>query len=65
MDALVAALARSWERGEKSLVFVRRVASVTELKRNPHGRLQKEDLRDRGLTPTTWDREKTDFRITR
>ena len=33
MDALVTSLARSWERGEKSLVFVRRVASVTELKR--------------------------------
>ncbi|MGO9708532.1 MAG: helicase-related protein [Polyangiaceae bacterium] len=33
MDALVSSLARSWERGEKSLVFVRRVASVTELKR--------------------------------
>lgn len=33
MDALVVALADSWRRGEKSLVFVRRVASVKELKR--------------------------------
>lgn len=33
MDALVTSLARSWETGRKSLVFVRRVASVTELKR--------------------------------
>ena len=33
MDALVAALASSWESGAKSLVFVRRVASVKELKR--------------------------------
>ena len=33
MDALVTALADSWRRGEKSLVFVRRVASVKELKR--------------------------------
>lgn len=33
MDALVARLSHSWEQGEKSLVFVRRVASVTELKR--------------------------------
>lgn len=33
MDALVVALARGWERGEKALVFVRRVASVKELKR--------------------------------
>jgi hypothetical protein len=33
MDAVVRSLATSWTRGEKSLVFVRRVASVRELKR--------------------------------
>ena len=33
MDALVDSLAHAWRRGEKSLVFVRRVASVKELKR--------------------------------
>ena len=33
MDALVTDLARSWRTGEKALVFVRRVASVTEIKR--------------------------------
>lgn len=33
MDALVDALSDSWTRGRKSLVFVRRVASVKELKR--------------------------------
>lgn len=33
MDALVDGLASSWERGTKALVFVRRVASVRELKR--------------------------------
>jgi hypothetical protein len=33
MDALVNALAKAWHTGEKSLVFVRRVASVKELKR--------------------------------
>lgn len=33
MDALVAALATAWSSGRKALVFVRRVASVTELKR--------------------------------
>lgn len=33
MDALVSALASSWESGRKSLIFVRRVASVEELKR--------------------------------
>jgi hypothetical protein len=33
MDALVEALASSWQTGEKTLVFVRRVASVRELKR--------------------------------
>lgn len=33
MDALVEALSDSWTRGSKALVFVRRVASVKELKR--------------------------------
>jgi hypothetical protein len=33
MDALVESLARTWETGRKTLVFVRRVASVKELKR--------------------------------
>ncbi len=33
MDALVERLARAWTTGEKALVFVRRVASVKELKR--------------------------------
>jgi hypothetical protein len=50
MDALVERLSRSFDTGEKALVFVRRVASVTELKRklderfNDHliGRLRKE-----------------------
>jgi superfamily II DNA or RNA helicase len=33
MDALVDSLVHSWRRGQKSLIFVRRVASVKELKR--------------------------------
>ncbi len=33
MDALVNSLSTSWMRGKKTLVFVRRVASVKELKR--------------------------------
>ncbi|GMV23507.1 MAG: hypothetical protein AMXMBFR57_34560 [Acidimicrobiia bacterium] len=33
MDAIVEALSGAWKEGRKSLVFVRRVASVTELKR--------------------------------
>jgi superfamily II DNA or RNA helicase len=33
MDALVDSLSRAWTRGEKALIFVRRVASVKELKR--------------------------------
>lgn len=33
MDAVVQSLERSWRTGEKALVFVRRVASVPELKR--------------------------------
>lgn len=32
MDALVDSLSHAWDRGEKSLVFVRRIASVKELK---------------------------------
>jgi crotonobetaine/carnitine-CoA ligase len=38
---------------------------VAELPRNDHGRLMKNDLRDRGVTDTTWDREATDFEIVR
>lgn len=33
MDALASNLGESWERGEKTLVFVRRIASVREIKR--------------------------------
>jgi hypothetical protein len=33
MDAVVDSLCHAWERGEKTLIFVRRVASVKELKR--------------------------------
>jgi hypothetical protein len=33
MDALVERLSHSWETGEKALVFVRRIASVIDLKR--------------------------------
>ncbi|MBI2893941.1 MAG: DEAD/DEAH box helicase family protein [Deltaproteobacteria bacterium] len=33
MDALVDSLADAWQRGRKALVFVRRIASVKELKR--------------------------------
>ncbi len=41
MDALVDALADSWDRGKKTLVFVRRVASVAELKRKLDERYDK------------------------
>lgn len=33
MDALVSNLSSTWQTGEKALVFVRRIASVTDLKR--------------------------------
>ncbi len=33
MDAIVDSLSRAWVRGEKTLIFVRRVASVKELKK--------------------------------
>ena len=38
---------------------------AAKLPRNDHGRLVKQDLRDVGVTPTTWDREQTDFVISR
>ncbi len=50
MDALVESLADAWTRGRKALVFVRRVASVKELKRKLDERyddwLRKRLLRD-------------------
>jgi hypothetical protein len=41
MDALVEALASSWQTGNKALVFVRRIASVTDLKRKLDERYDK------------------------
>ena len=38
---------------------------IDELPRNAHGRIQKEDLRCEGVTADTWDRESTDFVVTR
>jgi superfamily II DNA or RNA helicase len=58
MDALVDALADSWTRGRKSLVFVRRVASVKELKRKLDERYDDWILRrlKDGLPSTMHDR---------
>lgn len=38
---------------------------IDEMPRNPHGRIQKEDLRARGVSATTWDREAAAFEVTR
>ncbi|MGH6633395.1 MAG: AMP-binding enzyme, partial [Sphingopyxis sp.] len=38
---------------------------AVKLPRNDHGRLVKQDLRDAGVTSTTWDRETSDFVISR
>jgi crotonobetaine/carnitine-CoA ligase len=38
---------------------------IDEMPRNAHGRIQKEDLRARGVTAVTWDREATAFEVTR
>ena len=35
----------------------------SDLPRNPTGKVMKYQLRDEGCTPTTWDREKTDFEL--
>ncbi|MBM3269124.1 MAG: DEAD/DEAH box helicase family protein [Candidatus Sericytochromatia bacterium] len=50
MDALVDRLQGAWETGEKALVFVRRVASVREIKR------RLDDLYDKWLLGTLRDR---------
>lgn len=50
MDALVESLSDSWKTGKKALVFVRRVKSVTELKR------RLDDAYDTWLIPTLRDR---------
>lgn len=50
MDAIVARLAAAWTTGEKSLVFVRRVASVKELKR------KLDELYDKWLIPYVRER---------
>ncbi len=43
----------------------RYIEILDEIPRNAHGRIQKGDLRDRGVTERTWDREATDFVVTR
>lgn len=58
MDALVDSLAESWETGRKTLVFVRRVASVKEIKRKLDerydrwllGRLRRDEVAEQAHT---------------
>ena len=38
---------------------------VDELPRNAHGRIQKEILRERGVTADTWDRDAAGFIVMR
>lgn len=40
----------------------RYIEFLTELPRNPHGRVVKPDLRERGVTASTWDREAAGFK---
>lgn len=56
MDALVDDLARSWVTGRKALVFVRRIASVTEIKRKLDERYDSWllDLLQRELPADVW-----------
>lgn len=57
MDALVEALASSWQTGNKALVFVRRIASVTELKRKLDERYDQwliDRLRNELPEPVQW-----------
>jgi len=51
---------------EAPYYFVPRFIDFADkLPRNDHGRLVKQDLRDAGVTTTTWDREASDFVISR
>jgi crotonobetaine/carnitine-CoA ligase len=43
----------------------RYIRFIDELPRNAHGRIQKEDLRGGGVTTDTWDREASNFVVTR
>ena len=61
----VEALAR-FINAEAPYYFVPRfIDFAAKLPRNDHGRLVKGDLRDAGVTPTTWDREVAGFVIAR
>jgi crotonobetaine/carnitine-CoA ligase len=65
MSATAEELARHINN-EAPYYFVPRFIDITDdLPRNDHGRLVKNDLRERGVTQTTWDRETTDFEIVR
>ena len=63
MDALVDSLAESWTRGKKSLVFVRRVASVKELKQKLDERYNRWLLErlQRDLVPAIRDELSTQY----
>ncbi len=43
----------------------RYVDIVETMPKTPTGKIQKYVLRERGLTPTTWDREKAGIKLSR
>lgn len=59
------ALARYINNNGPHYFVPRFIEFVDSLPRNDHGRLLKNDLRDRGISEKTWDREATDFVIVR
>jgi crotonobetaine/carnitine-CoA ligase len=65
-STLTAAELARYINTEAPYYFVPRyIDFAAKLPRNDHGRLVKQDLRDRGVSPSTWDREATDFVIQR
>ena len=59
------ALARFINANAPYYFVPRYIEFTTALPRNPHGRLLKNDLRDRGVTAATWDSEKAGFKAER
>lgn len=58
-------IARFVNDGAPYFFVPRYIDFIDEMPRNPHGRIQKEDLRARGVGDSTWDREAAAFEVTR
>jgi crotonobetaine/carnitine-CoA ligase len=59
------ALARFVNENAPHFFVPRYIEFVAELPQTPTGRVQKFKLRERGVTPETWDRRAVDFEVRR